>query len=166
MLSKRQPWLSLWESWLGAAETERALRRFYNENVHWYPQRWPSPSELRSATSPIGRGKGTFLRIRPLFPQCFMLYRIPSSVRAMPCQLPPREAFLPCRAAILGWKGFSWAGENENHKARNACKPGTSGSPEGGKIREKGAKRGDLRRSGRRTGFCAMCLNLMFQKCE
>ena len=70
------------------------------------------------------------------------------------------------RAAILGWKGFSWAGENENHKARNACKPGTSGSPEGGKIREKGAKRGDLRRSGRRTGICAMCLNSMFQKCE
>ena len=31
--SKRRPWLSLWESWLGAAETERGLRRL-NENVH------------------------------------------------------------------------------------------------------------------------------------
>ena len=65
------PWLSLWESWLGAAETERALRRFYNENVHLNSQRWPSPSELRSATSPKGRGKGRFLRIRPLFVQRF-----------------------------------------------------------------------------------------------
>ena len=29
-----RPWLSLWESWLGAAETERALGRLLNENVH------------------------------------------------------------------------------------------------------------------------------------
>ena len=27
------PWLSLWESWLGVAETERALQRFLNDNV-------------------------------------------------------------------------------------------------------------------------------------
>ena len=55
---KRQSWLSLWESWLGAAETERVLGRFLNDNVHLNHQRWPSPSELRSATSPRGRGKG------------------------------------------------------------------------------------------------------------
>ena len=38
--------------------TERALQRFGNDNIYWYPQCFPSPSSLRSATSPIGRGKG------------------------------------------------------------------------------------------------------------
>ena len=59
--------------------TERALRRLLNNHVHLNPQRWPSQSRLCRASSPKGRAKGTFLRIRPLFPQCFMLYRIPSS---------------------------------------------------------------------------------------
>ena len=31
---EKPPWLSLWESWLGAAETERAVRRLLNNHVH------------------------------------------------------------------------------------------------------------------------------------
>ncbi len=51
------PWLSLWESWLGAAETERAVGRFLNDNVPCYRNVYPLRPRLRSATSPIGRGK-------------------------------------------------------------------------------------------------------------
>ena len=39
VLSKTPPWLSLWESWLGTAETERALGRLLNDNVIWFSQR-------------------------------------------------------------------------------------------------------------------------------
>ncbi len=76
--------------------TERALRRFLNDYVHLNHQRWPSPSSLRSATSPKGRGKGgastdsptvsttfhappqTLIRLahrRASFPQGKLLYR-------------------------------------------------------------------------------------------
>ena len=61
--------------------TERALRRFLNENVHLNPQRWPSQSRLCRASSPKGRAKGAFLRIRLLFLQHFTLPRGPHQAR-------------------------------------------------------------------------------------
>ena len=68
--SKKHPWLSLWESWLGAAETERALWRFFClitsiEILNVDPLRPRS----RSATSPIGRGKGVIPYIG-WYPHC------------------------------------------------------------------------------------------------
>ena len=61
--------------------TERALRRLLNNHVHLNPQRWPSQSRLCRASSPKGRAKGTFLRIRLLFLQCFPPPRGPHQAR-------------------------------------------------------------------------------------
>ena len=38
--------------------TERALQPFSNDKINLCTHRLPSPSSLRSATSPKGRGKG------------------------------------------------------------------------------------------------------------
>ena len=61
--------------------TERALRRLMNNHVHLNPQRWPSQSRLCRASSPKGRAKGTFLRIRLLFLECFTPPRGPHQAR-------------------------------------------------------------------------------------
>ena len=62
--------------------------RFYLVVVH-YPTWWIPPLRLRYGRNDIWV---TFLRIRPLFLECFMLPR-PSSVRAAPCQLPRGGSF-------------------------------------------------------------------------
>ena len=91
------PWLSLWESWLGKAETERVNVDDLGGRSHSNNAARPSQSRLCRASSPKGRAKGTFLRIRPLLPQCFTLYRISLiSLARGASQLPPGEAFVPC----------------------------------------------------------------------
>ena len=61
--------------------TERALRRLLNNHVHLNPQRWPSQSRLCRASSPKGRAKGAFLRIRLLFLEHFTPPRGPHQAR-------------------------------------------------------------------------------------
>ena len=61
--------------------TERALQRLLNNHVHLNSQRWPSQSRLCRASSPKGRAKGTFLRIRLQFLEYFTLPRGPHQAR-------------------------------------------------------------------------------------
>ena len=63
--------------------TERVLRRFLNDNVNWHHQRWPSPSELRSATSPKGRGKRDVSTDSPIVPTMF--YAAPLTLVSLAC---------------------------------------------------------------------------------
>ena len=94
-----KPTLALPLGELSPQVTERALQRFLNENVHLNHQRWPSQSRLCRASSPKGRAKGTFLRIRLLFLQCFTLPRASSVSPAGRASFPTGEAFVPCRGA-------------------------------------------------------------------
>ena len=73
--------------------TERALQRLLNNHVHLNPQRWPSQSRLCRASSPKGRAKGTFLRIRPLFLQHFTLPRGPHQARPQGEPASPEGSF-------------------------------------------------------------------------
>ena len=58
MLEKRIPWLSLWESWQPEGLTERAIvdKSIKNRKICYLP----SPTSLRSATSPKGGGEFLF----------------------------------------------------------------------------------------------------------
>ena len=57
-------------------------------------RRWMRGGTALNIVGTMGAEVETFLRIRPLFFECFRSPR-PSSVRAAPCQLPRGEAFVP-----------------------------------------------------------------------
>ena len=70
--------------------TERGLRPFLNDNIIgcclWYGHCLPSPSSLRSATSPKGRGKGCSRGTSKGEARCFPGFGSPSGTR---CARPP-----------------------------------------------------------------------------
>ena len=76
--------------------TERALRRFLNENVHLKSSTLTlSVSALPSQLSQR-ESQGHVSTDSPTVSRAFHAAPRPSSVRATPCQLPPREALVPC----------------------------------------------------------------------